>query len=206
MSTDVQLYNFHGNDVRVLVLDGQEPRFVAKNISDVMGYTHTPHMLRHINPLNNSVHKLDSNQRGNPNVKAINEAGLYEAILNSRRPEAQEFKRWVTSEVLPSIRKHGMYATPRTIEDMLADPDTMIQTLLKLKEERGLRIQAEKTVAVQRKQIEEDISVQGLHRHVYLTPGDRIRLGIRSVKICKQMGIEPKEEYRDVPTPNGINV
>ena len=60
----------------------------------------------------------------------VSEAGLYGVIFMSRKPEAKAFRRWVTSEVLPSIRKHGMYATPATIEDMLADPDMAIQLLV----------------------------------------------------------------------------
>ena len=61
---------------------------------------------------------------------------MYNAILGSKIPEAKRFKRWVTHEVLPSIRNHGVYATPQTIERMLADPDTMITTLKALKAER----------------------------------------------------------------------
>lgn len=66
----------------------------------------------------------------------ITEAGMYSAILGSKLPEAKAFKRWVTHDVLPSIRSHGMYATPQTVERMLADPDTMIATLKALKAER----------------------------------------------------------------------
>ncbi len=68
----------------------------------------------------------------------------------SRKPEAKAFKRWVTSEVLPSIRKHGMYATPATIEDMIANPDIIIQLATTLKEERAARAQAEAEVKAQR--------------------------------------------------------
>lgn len=76
-------------------------------------------------------------------TNVVTEAGLYEVIFMSRKPEAKAFKRWVTSEVLPSIRKHGMYATPATIEDMLANPDIMINALMRLKEERAARAKAE---------------------------------------------------------------
>lgn len=71
----------------------------------------------------------------------VSEAGLYALVLKSRKPEAKAFKRWVTHDVLPSIRRHGMYATPQTVEQMLADPDTMIETLKALKAER-MRSQA----------------------------------------------------------------
>lgn len=71
-------------------------------------------------------------------------------IFMSRKPEAKAFRRWVTNEVLPSIRKHGMYATPATIEDMLANPDIMINALMRLKQERAARAKAEAEVEAQR--------------------------------------------------------
>lgn len=77
-------------------------------------------------------------------TNVVNEAGLYEVIIRSDKPEAIQFRRWVTSEVLPSIRKHGMYATPATIEEMIANPDIIIQLATTLKEERAKRAQLEK--------------------------------------------------------------
>lgn len=68
----------------------------------------------------------------------------------SRKPEAKAFKRWVTSEVLPSIRKHGMYATPATIEEMIANPDIIIRLATTLKEERAARAKAEAEIEAQR--------------------------------------------------------
>lgn len=66
----------------------------------------------------------------------VNESGLYDCVLDSRKPNARKFRKWVTSEVLPSIRKHGIYATDNTIENILNNPDFGIQLLTKLKEER----------------------------------------------------------------------
>lgn len=76
-------------------------------------------------------------------VTIVSEPGLYSLVLGSRKPEAKAFKRWITHEVIPAIRKHGMYATPDTVEKMLEDPDTMIQILQSLKSEREARIAAE---------------------------------------------------------------
>lgn len=73
----------------------------------------------------------------------INEDGLYDSIFDSRKPEAKKFRKWVTSEVLPTIRKHGVYATPQTIDNLLADPDNAIKVFQTLKEERQLRQIAE---------------------------------------------------------------
>lgn len=89
-------------------------------------------------------------QGGTQELTVINESGLYAAILGSKVEGAKAFKRWVTSEVLPSIRKHGMYATPATIEDMLANPDIMINALMRLKEERAARAKAEAEIEAQR--------------------------------------------------------
>lgn len=76
---------------------------------------------------------------GTQQVSIINESGLYSLILRSRKPEAKKFKKWVTAEVLPSIRKHGAYATKAKLEEMLSDPDAMILTLQALKAEREKR-------------------------------------------------------------------
>ena len=80
-------------------------------------------------------------------TKVINESGLYSLILSSKLPTAKKFKRWVTSVVLPSIRKHGMFATEKTIDQMLEDPDSMIRVLTEMKEERAKRRLAEEKAA-----------------------------------------------------------
>ncbi|WP_050564478.1 phage antirepressor KilAC domain-containing protein [Enterococcus faecium] len=77
----------------------------------------------------------------------INESGLYSLILGSKQPNAKKFKRWVTSEVLPAIRKHGGYLTPEKVEEALLNPDTIIQLATKLKEERTGRLIAEQKIA-----------------------------------------------------------
>jgi phage antirepressor YoqD-like protein len=80
---------------------------------------------------------------GDQDMLAINESGLYSAILRSKRKEAKKFKKWVTSEVLPSIRKHGAYMTAQVIEDVLSDPDTIIRLAQDLKAEQTKRRVAE---------------------------------------------------------------
>lgn len=121
--------------VRALTIDSA-PWFVAKDVCDALGIA--------TNHLREEGRGLDDDEVMNlPNWEGkgaapliITEAGLYSLVLRSRKPEAKRFKRWVTHEVLPSIRNHGVYATPQTIERMLADPDTMITTLKALKAER----------------------------------------------------------------------
>jgi prophage antirepressor-like protein len=79
----------------------------------------------------------------------VNEEGLYDVILDSRKPEAKAFRKWVTSEVLPTIRKHGAYMTQSTIEKTLTDPDFIIQLAQNLKEERRLKEMAQKQLQYQ---------------------------------------------------------
>ena len=73
-------------------------------------------------------------------MTVINEPGLYKLAFKSRKPEAKKFARWVTHEVLPSIRKTGMYATPQTVDQIIADPDSFIKILQELKAERAKRL------------------------------------------------------------------
>lgn len=126
--------------VRAVVKDG-EPWFVAKDICDALELR-TDNLraileedeIDTINP-----YTIGVAQNGGRAPLIINESGLYSLILRSRKPEAKKFKKWVTAEVLPSIRKHGAYATEAKLEEMLADPDTMILTLQALKTEREKR-------------------------------------------------------------------
>ncbi|MGJ7432348.1 phage antirepressor KilAC domain-containing protein [Akkermansia massiliensis] len=126
--------------VRAVVKDG-EPWFVAKDVCDALELR-TDNLraileedeIDTVNP-----YTIGVAQNGGRAPLIINESGLYSLILRSRKPEAKKFKKWVTAEVLPSIRKHGVYATGEKLEEMLADPDTMILTLQALKTEREKR-------------------------------------------------------------------
>lgn len=138
---DIQLFsNQEFGSIRALNREGQ-PLFVAKDVCAALKLDHT------------ALRRLDDDEKGGESIPTpggdqtmtvVTESGLYSLVLGSKKPEAKAFKRWVTHEVLPSIRKHGMYATPATVEAMLADPDTMIKTLQALKAERDARIEAER--------------------------------------------------------------
>jgi len=121
--------------VRVLAIDN-EPWFVAKDVCDALGLSNVGQAIVGLDEDEKDSITIDDGTPGNPNKAIITEAGLYSLVLRSRKPEAKRFKRWVTHDVLPTIRKHGMYATPQSVERMLADPDTMIATLKALKAER----------------------------------------------------------------------
>ena len=142
-----QLFNFQGQQVRTVTID-DEPYFVGKDIATILGYSNTRDALaKHVDIEDkNTVAIHDGITRGNPNQTVINESGLYSLILSSKLPQAKEFKHWVTSEVLPTIRKHGAYMTPAKIKEVLTDPDTIIQLATQLKQEREGRLIAEQKV------------------------------------------------------------
>lgn len=146
---DITIFNHLGNDIRVMTDEQGEPLFVASDIAKILGYRDAYNMTRRLDPDDKGTRPA-STPGGIQELTIINESGLYTAILGSEVEGARKFKRWVTSEVLPSIRKHGMYATPATIEDMIANPDIIIQLATTLKEERERRAQAEAEVEAQR--------------------------------------------------------
>ena len=101
-------FQFDSNEVRVITDDTGEPWFVATDVASALGYSEAHAMTRHLDEDETCSVKL-TDQVQDRMVTAINESGLYSAILRSRRPEAKRFKKWVTSEVLPSIRRTGRY-------------------------------------------------------------------------------------------------
>ena len=134
---NLQVFKYNGNEVRTIQKDG-EPWWVLKDVCSVLNLTDT----------NKTAERLDADELTrikfvaggqNREMLCINESGLYNVIIRSDKPEAKPFRKWVTSEVLPSIRKHGLYATERTLDAMLSDPDTMIRVLTELKSEREQR-------------------------------------------------------------------
>lgn len=133
--------NSNFGKIRVLEIDG-EPWFIAVDIAKVLDYRTAYDMTRILDEDEKGT-QIVRTPGGNQNVIVINESGLYSSILRSRKPEAKQFKKWVTSEVLPSIRKYGAYLTDQTVEKALTDPDFLIQLALKLKEEREKRLIAE---------------------------------------------------------------
>lgn len=119
--------------VRVVEQNG-EPWFVAVDVCRCLEVDTTT--VRRLDDDEKNTLRLTQGTSGNPNVTVINEPGLYSLVLGSRKPEAKAFKRWITHEVIPSIRKHGAYATPETIDSILRDPDNAIRLLMELKNER----------------------------------------------------------------------
>lgn len=137
-----QIFNFDQHEVRTVVIN-DEPYFVGKDVATVLGYSNTPKAIRdHVDEEDKRAERIVHPLGGLQESILINESGLYSLILKSKLPSSKKFKRWVTSEVLPQIRKHGMYAT----DELLDNPDLLIEVATKLKEERTLRLIAEQRV------------------------------------------------------------
>ena len=121
--------------IRTIQLNG-EPWFVANDVMRVLEVSNSKDAIRTLDDDEKSgVDIIDPHGR-KQKTNCISEAGLYSIILRSRKPEAKAFKRWVTHEVIPSIRKHGAYLTPQKIEDALLNPDVIINLALQLKTEK----------------------------------------------------------------------
>ena len=144
--------------VRTAEING-EPYFVGKDVAEILGYTNSSKaVLSHVDEEDKQFIMIDIADTQNGNVPigqsktaVINESGLYSLILSSKLPNAKKFKRWVTSEVLPTIRKHGVYA----VDEVLNNPDMMIAALTELKKERAKVQSLTEIKAVQEQQIME---------------------------------------------------
>ena len=170
-----QLFNFKGQQVRTVTINN-EPYFVATDVTKILGLTNTTVALSRLDEDERS--KFNLGRQGKANV--VNEYGLYELIIASRKSEAHEFKRWITHEVLPSIRKHGAYMTPQTIEKALLSPDTIINLATQLKEEQE-----------QRKHLQEEneqMKPKALFADAVSTSNSSILIG-QLAKILRQNGV-----------------
>lgn len=135
---ELRIFNYNGSEVRTVEQDG-EPWFVLKDVCDVLALSNPSVVAARLEEDERA--KFDLGRQGDATI--INEPGLYNVILRSDKPQAKAFKRWVTHEVLPTIRKHGVYMTPETLEAAILNPDTMIRLCTALKDERDKRIALE---------------------------------------------------------------
>ena len=135
----IQRFDFNGATLRTLTDEEEEPWFVAKDVCDIL----------ELGNVSQTVNKLDEDEKSYINITIndvaqnggrapiiISEPGLYKLIMRSRKPEAKDFQRWVTHDVLPQIRKHGAYMTKQTLDKALTSPDFLIQLATRLKEEQ----------------------------------------------------------------------
>lgn len=143
--SEVKIFNNEEfGEIRTVSIDG-EPWFVGKDVAEALGYVKARNAIAtHVEDDDKKDAPIQGDLGGTQLMTIINESGLYALIFGSKLESAKRFKHWITSEVLPSIRKHGIYATDNVIDNIMNNPDFGIQLLTKLKEERAARVEAER--------------------------------------------------------------
>ncbi|MDZ4533955.1 phage antirepressor [Bacillus cereus] len=131
------------------VVKGEDVWFVAKDVCDVLEIVNATRSLSRLDEDELHSMKVADSLGRSQDTNVINESGLYSLIMTSRKPQAKAFKKWVTSEVLPSIRKHGAYITDQVLEQAVTNPDFAIGLLTKLKEEKEKLAAAQQQIAQQ---------------------------------------------------------
>lgn len=131
---ELQIFSYEGKEVRTIQKNG-EPWWVLKDVCDVLEIGNSRMVADRLDDDEKGVSITDT-PGGKQELTVISESGLYNVILLSRKQEAKKFKRWVTHEVLPQIRRHGAYMTTAKLEEIMNDPDAWIKLLTALKEER----------------------------------------------------------------------
>lgn len=177
MTPAIKIFNSaEFGEVRIFEKNG-EPWFVGKDVCNILGYADPNKAIAmHIDE-DDKLNDKTASSLGQRGGWLINESGLYSLILSSKLPNAKRFKHWVTSEILPSIRKHGMYAT----DELINNPDVFIQVLQELKAERERKAALEAQAEVNRPKIIFADAVAASHNSILI--GDL-------AKLIKQNGVD----------------
>lgn len=147
MSENLNIWEYEQHEIRTIEKDG-EPWFVGKDVATVLGYMKPRNAIaNHVDDEDKMDAPIQGALGGTQNMTVINESGLYSLILSSKLPTAKKFKRWVTNEVLPSIRKHGAYMNEQTLEQALTSPDFLIRLAQQLKAEKEKNATLESKIA-----------------------------------------------------------
>lgn len=133
--SDLQIFKYQDSEVRTVELNG-EPWFVLKDVCGILGLGEPHRVADRLDGDERTLSTVTDSIGRQQETTVINESGLYNVILRSDKPEAKPFRKWVTAEVLPTIRKHGAYMTPETLQAAILNPDTMIQLCQQLKAEQ----------------------------------------------------------------------
>lgn len=174
-------WDYGSHEIRTIEKDG-EPWWVLSDVCKVLELS-SPHKIADRLDTDEKGRNLIPTPGGSQEMTIINESGLYSVILRSDKPQAKPFRKWVTSEVLPTIRRHGAYMTEQTIEKALFNPDFLIELAQQLKDERAKSKRLETTVAVQEQQIAE-LQPKASYYDVVLNCKDLLSIG----KIAKDYG------------------
>ena len=145
-------FTYEGTPVRTLSRDG-EPWFVLADLCRVLDIANVGNVAARLDVLNIRQTEVENSRGQMRRTLIVNEPGMYEVVLRSDKTEATSFRRWITHEVLPSIRKRGMYATPAAAEAMLQDPDVLIRVLEEVKAERAKRSELEQLREVEKPKV-----------------------------------------------------
>lgn len=177
---ELQIFNSpEFGEIRTIEQNG-EPWFVAKDVCDILELTNSRMAVGKLDDDEKGVSSIDT-LGGKQEMQVVNEFGLYSLVLGSRKPEAREFKRWITHDVIPAIRKHGGYLTAGTIEEVLSNPDTLIRLATDLKHEREERAKAEALIQSQKPKV--------LFADAVTTSKQSCLIG-ELAKVLKQNGVE----------------
>lgn len=178
--TDIQIFkNEQFGEVRTMDKNG-EPWFVANDICKVLGHTNSRVAVAALDEDEKGVSKVYT-LGGEQQMTVVNEAGMYQLVIRSNLPAAKAFKRWITHEVIPTIRRHGAYATETTIESIIADPESGIKLLQALKSEQERRKEAEALAEKQKPKV--------LFADAVAASDNSILVG-ELAKILRQNGVE----------------
>lgn len=143
---------FEGEQLRIIG-NQENPLFALNDVCKILGLSNSRMVKERLSDDVSSTYPIQDSMGRTQQATFINEDGLYDVILDSRKPIAKKFRKWITSEVIPSIRKHGGYLTPETVEQVLTDPDTIIRLATDLKQERLKRQQAEFLIEQQKPKV-----------------------------------------------------
>lgn len=184
---EIQVWNYESSEIRTVQING-EPWFVLSDVCKVLELSTPARVAERLEKDEVSqTHTIDRMGR-EQKTTIINESGLYTVILRSDKPQAKPFRKWVTSEVLPSIRKHGAYMTDQALEKALTNPDFLIELATQLKAEQEQRRRLETTVAAQSKQMEQD-KPKVLFADSVAASSSSILIG-ELAKLIKQNGVD----------------
>lgn len=177
---ELKVFNHHQfGQVRTVIKDGS-PWFVAVDVCRALEISNNRDAMNRLDEDEKGVALTDT-PGGMQEMSVVNEPGLYALVLGSRKPEARAFKRWITHEVLPSIRQHGFYGTGDTIDRMLSDPEAAIRMLRAYKIEREARLLLEEQSILNEPKVLFADSVAASHHSILVG---------ELAKLLKQNGVE----------------
>lgn len=178
-----KVFNFHGQEVRTVTIDN-DPYFSNADVCKILDINNPSQALKRLKQDGVITNEVIDGLGRKQDMKFVSESNLYKLIFQSKKKEAEAFTDWVTSEVLPAIRKHGLYA----IDDLLNNPDMAIAALQKLKEERQLRLQAQEEVA-QKNQIIQELQPKASYYDLVLQNKSLVAISV----IAKDYGMSAKK-------------